>query len=538
MWSGRGISAGDGIAIGKIYVYRERCNELPASCGDPDAEQEKFNQARDQARAELQTLLEEAQCELGQDQAMIFDVQILMLDDSDFIESVRDQINSGCSAAEAVQYSGDTFSAIFAAMDDPYMGARAADVRDMARRLVRILCGQTRSFQMESPGILVAEDLTPSETVRLPKNKVLAFVTRQGSSSSHTAILARTMGVPALVQAEISLDDNLNGQLMIVDSSSERFWVDPDRETLSALSQRQEAAENCTKQLERYRGRTSVTRGGKQIKLFANIGSAADVQRALDGDAEGIGLLRSEFLYLGRDTFPTEEELYTTYRQVIEKMGDRRVIIRTLDVGADKQADYLGLEPEENPALGLRGIRVCLERDEIFRTQLRAICRAAACGSVSVMFPMIASVWEVRQAKARCAQVCAELKDEMVPYRKPELGIMIETPAAALISDQLAQEVDFFSVGTNDLTQYTLATDRQNAKVARYADPHHPAVLMLMEMIVRNAHQAGIWAGICGELGADPTLTETWLNMGYDELSVAPSHILNLRKSVCESEVS
>ena len=446
-------------------------------------------------------------------------------------------IAGGASAAQAAHETGDAFSAAFAAMDDAYMQARAVDVKDMASRLVNILCGGRTGFAMEEPGILVAEDLTPSETVQLPKDKILAFVTRQGSSNSHTAILARIMNIPSLVQAQIVLDDDLDGHQMIVDGFAGRYYIDPDEATLAEMSAKRADAQRIRQELEAYRGKPTVSKSGRKIKLYANIGNPEDVKYVLDGDAEGVGLLRSEFLYLGRDSFPTEEELFQAYRSVVQGLEGRPVVIRTLDIGADKQVDYFGLEHEENPAMGYRGIRICLTREDIFRPQMRAIYRASAYGPVSVMFPMIISVDEVRRIKAFCQTIREELTAAGIPFGEVELGIMIETPAAAVLSAELAKEVQFFSVGTNDLTQYTLAIDRQNAKLDAFYDPHHPAVLALLRLIAQSAHAAGIWVGICGELGADISLTETFLEMGYDELSVSPGRVLELRKKICESEV-
>ncbi len=537
MLKGIGRPAYSGIAIGRAYVYHKQQSQLPASCGDSVKEQQKFDEARQVAREQLEELFTKTKEEIGQEQAMIIDVQMMMLDDLDYLESVADMIQNGCGAAKAAQDSGDIFSSAFAAMDDEYMKARAVDVKDISTRLVKILCGEQNGLTMEEPGILVAEDLTPSETVQLPKDKILAFVTRQGSSNSHTAILARIMNIPSLVQTKLDLDADIDGKMMVVDGFNGVCYVDPDEETLSEMRKKQQQATEERRQLEAYRGKPSITKKGRKINLFANIGNPQDVQTALDGDAEGIGLLRSEFLYLGRDTAPTEEELFEAYRTVVEGMQGRRVVIRTLDIGADKQVDYFGLDKEDNPALGYRGIRICLEQDEIFRPQMRAIYRAAVYGKVSVMFPMITSVWEVQKIKEFCAKIREELAAEGIAYGETELGIMVETPAAAVISRELAKEVDFFSVGTNDLTQYTLAIDRQNAKLDRFYDAHHPAVLALMSLIAKSAQEAGIWCGICGELGADAALTEEFIKMGYDELSVSPGRILELRKKICECEV-
>ncbi len=535
---GNGRPVFSGIAIGRAYVYKKGLATLPASCGDAAAEQQKFEQAKQTALEQLQTLMEETAERLGEEQAMILDVQMMMLDDQDYLDSIAAMIQNGASAAEAVKETGDTFSAAFAAMDDAYMQARAVDVRDVSSRVVTILCGGRVGFAMEEPGILIAEDLTPSETVQMPKDKILAFVTRQGSSNSHTAILARIMGIPSLVKTQINLDDAVDGHQMIVDGFDGRYYIDPDEEVVRLMQEKKHTADEHQRQLEAYRGKESVTQGGQKVKLFANIGNPSDVEHVLKGDAEGVGLLRSEFLYLGRDSYPTEDELYNAYRKVVEGLQGRRVVIRTLDIGADKQADYFQLDKEENPALGLRGIRICIRRPEVFRTQMRAIYRASALGPVSVMFPMIASVWEVRKVKEMCQAIRDEMAKEGIPMGEVEHGIMIETPAAALVSEQLAAEVDFFSVGTNDLTQYTLAVDRQNPSLDGFYDPYHPALLRLLRLVAENAHKAGIWCGICGELGGDLTMTETFLDMGYDELSVSPTRVLELRKKVCESEVS
>ena len=537
MKKGTGRPVFSGVAIGRAYIYKKQQAALPTSCGDASVEQRHFEEAKEEARAQLQALFEKTCKEIGEEQGMIIDVQMMMLDDLDYLESIEAMIKNGASAAEAVKETGDTFAAAFAAMDDDYMKARAVDVKDLSTRIVTILCGGKTGFSMEEPGILVAEDLTPSETVQMPKDKILAFVTRQGSSNSHTAILARIMNIPSLVQTQINLDDEIDGKQMIVDGFEGCYYIEPDEQTLAVMKEKRHATEEYRQQLEAYRGKESVTRGGRKINLFANIGNPDDLVHVIEGDAEGVGLMRSEFLYLGRTDFPTEEELFEAYKKVVEGLGGRRVVIRTLDIGADKQADYFGLEHEENPALGLRGIRICLEREDVFRPQMRAIYRASAYGPVSVMFPMIASLWEVRKVKEFCAKIREELIAEGVAVGEVELGIMIETPAAAIMSAQLAKEVDFFSVGTNDLTQYTLAIDRQNPNLDAFYDAHHPAVLELLRQVAHNAHEAGIWAGICGELGADASLTETFLEMGYDELSVSPGRVLELRKKVCESEV-
>ncbi len=538
MIQGTGCPVFPGVAIGCIYLYRRSQSVLPAFGGSIDEEIMCFEAGRAEARRQLQTLYEAAKHTVGDEQAMILDVQMMMLDDQDYIDSVNEMIRKGIGAAQAARDSGEVFAAAFAAMDDSYMNARAADVRDMSDRLAAILCGSPGGFTMEKPGVLVADDLTPSETLQLPKDKILAFVTRQGSSNSHMAILARTLGIPSLVQAQISLDDAIDGHMIAVDGFTGDYYIDPDDAIQAGILKKQEEESSLKEQLEAYRGRPSATKKGRAVKLMANIGGPEDVKKALSCDAEGVGLMRSEFLYLGRERFPTEEELYEAYRQVVTALEGRPLVIRTLDIGADKQADYFGLDHEENPALGYRGIRICLGDDTVFAPQMRAIYRAAAHGPVCAMFPMIASVWEVRKAKEFCAAIRAGLTAEGVPFGTVQLGIMVETPAAAICSAELAKEVDFFSVGTNDLTQYTLAVDRQNAKLDRFYDPHHPAVLELLRQIAHNAHAAGIWAGICGELAADLSLTDRFLEMGYDELSVSPGRILSLRKQVCESEVN
>lgn len=538
MIKGSGNPVYSGIAIGKAFVYKKVDTELKKTASDKDKELKRFHDSQDKARKQLQDLYEKTLKELGEEQAAIIDIQIMLLDDLDFIESIESMINQGCDAAFAVNETGEAQAAMFASLEDEYMKARATDIRDISTRVVKILLDADTSFKMTEPGILIADDLTPSETVQLDKEKILAFVTRFGSSNSHTAILARVMNIPSLVQTDIDITTELDGKLMVVDGFSGNYYVEPDEATLAELQEKQRKAKNYKDELEKYRGMPSVTKKGHKVNLFANIGSVEDLKYVLDGDAEGIGLLRSEFLYLGRDTFPTEEELFEKYKTVIDTMNGKRVVIRTLDIGADKQVDYFNLEHEENPALGYRGIRICLKQKDIFRTQMRAIYRASAFGPVSIMFPMIISVDEVKEIKQFCLEIRSELDGEGYRYGDDtELGIMIETPAAAIMSEELAKEVDFFSVGTNDLTQYTLAIDRQNAKLDCFYDPHHPAILRLLEMVAKNAHKAGIWIGICGELGADPTLTKTFLQMGYDELSVSPSRILELRKNIIESEV-
>lgn len=535
MKQGKGLTAFSGAAIGKIFLL-QRSNRIDAGSGDPELERQRFTEACKVADAQLEQLAERTRNDLGEEQGMILEVQQMMLQDQDFLDQVTARIAQGAGAAQAVLDAGKECSAEFAALDDDYMKARAADIEDIARRLAAILSEQKPPCLTE-PSIVVAEDLGPSETIQLPRDKILALVTRQGSLNSHTAILARILNIPSLVQTEIELSAELSGRIMAVDGFTGTYTLDPDEQTVAALRARQETRQAEYKELEFWRGKQSVTKSGKAIRIYANIGNVVDAEAAMQSDAEGIGLMRSEFLYLGRETYPTEEELYAAYRSVVETMQGRPVIVRTMDIGADKRADYLGLKEEENPALGERGIRLCLNREDVFRTGLRAIYRAAACGPMSIMFPMVASAWEVEKARAICDSVAAELTAQSILHGTPAIGVMIETPAAAICSEQLAQMVDFFSVGTNDLTQYLLAADRQNAAVMPYCDPHHPAVLKMLAYIAKSAQTAGIWAGICGELAADPQLTSRFLEMGFDELSVAPSEVLSLRKRVCESEV-
>ena len=537
MKQGIGLPVFPGVAIGPAVVYRKSERVLPVSSGDPKVEQAKFEHARETARAQLSDLYEKAKVELGEEKAAIIEVQMLMLDDLDYLDGVTFAIEGGAAAAIAALDTGEEFAEVFAAMDDEYMNARSADIRDMSHRIYDILCGNTGFVLPEGSFLLVAEDLAPSETIQLPRERILAFVTRQGSSSSHTAILARTLNIPSLVQSDILLETAENCEVLAVDGFTGTWYADPDEETMAMLLAKQAEAAADRQALEAYRGKESISKSGKKVLLAANIGCPEDAKAAIAADAEGVGLMRSEFLYLGRDNLPTEDELYEAYKEVAEIMGDRPVVIRTLDIGADKQVSYMGLEQEENPALGLRGLRICLTREEIFRPQLRAIYRASAYGNLNVMFPMVASVWELKAAKALCAKICAELEAEGIPAKDVPIGVMVETPAAAVLAHELAKEAAFFSVGTNDLTQYTLAVDRQNAKLGAFYDPYHPALMALLAHIAKSANEAGIWAGICGELGADPKMTEKFLEMGYTELSMAPGRILETRKLVCESEV-
>ncbi len=537
MKQGSGLPVFPGVAIGNAVVYQKVQRQEAVSSGDPAAEQAKFDEACATAKEQLSQLFEKAKVELGEEKAAIVEVQMLMLDDLDYLEAVADEIANGAAAAAAAADCGESIAQVFAALDDEYMKARAADIRDVSQRVADILCGNV-GFQLpDGSFLLVAEDLAPSETIQLPRERIMAFVTQKGSSSSHTAILARTLNIPSLVQSDISLEEAKNCNVLAVDGFTGTWYMDPDADTLAMLQKKQAAAAADREALEAFRGKKSVTKSGKQILLCANIGSPEDAEAAIAGDAEGIGLMRSEFLYLGRDSLPTEDELFEAYKKVAEIMGDRPVVIRTLDIGADKQVSYLGLDAEENPALGLRGLRICLTREDIFRPQLRAIYRASAYGNLHVMFPMVASVWELQESKALCAQIRAELEAEGIPTKEVPIGIMIETPAAAVLAQDLAKEAAFFSVGTNDLTQYTLAVDRQNAKLGKFYDPYHPALMALLAHIAKSANEAGIWAGICGELGADPKMTEKFLEMGFAELSMAPGRVLETRKHVCESEV-
>ena len=536
MKKGIGLPVFPGVAIGPAVVYRKAQRTLPVSSGDPAIEKAKFEAALEVARQQLTALYEKAKAEIGEEQAAIVEVQLLMLDDLDYLDGVNLAIENGAAAAIAALDTGEEFAEIFAAMDDEYMNARSADIRDMSHRLYDILCGNT-GFQLpEGSFLLVAEDLAPSETIQLPRERIMAFVTRQGSSSSHTAILARTLNIPSLVQSDITFADAEGCKILAVDGFTGTWYADPDEETMAMLKSKQAEAAAAKNALEAYRGKESITRSGKKILLVANIGCPEDAIDAIKADAEGVGLMRSEFLYLGRDTLPTEEELYQAYKKVAEIMGHRPVVIRTLDIGADKQVSYMGLESEENPALGLRGLRICLTREEIFRPQLRSIYRASAYGNLHIMFPMVASVWELKAAKALCVKVRKELESEGYPTKDVPIGVMVETPAAAVLAHELAKEADFFSVGTNDLTQDTLAVDRQNAKLGQFYDPYHPALLALMAHVAKAAKENGIWAGICGELGADPKLQEKFIEMGYTELSMAAGRILASRKLVCESD--
>lgn len=533
-----GKSVFGGIAIGRLSIYNKKENQVKREkITDVEAEITRFTDAKETAKEQLKGFYEKAVKEVGEVNAAIFEVHQMMLDDLDYVESITNMIRTQEVNAEfAVASTGDNFSKMFAAMDDDYMKERAADVKDISNRVISILQNaENGSVTGEKPVILLADDLAPSETVQLDKSKVLSFVTRHGSTNSHTAILARTMNIPALIGIDFSED--VNGKMGIVDGYTGTLYIEPDEEIMKKYEAKKAEDENKKRLLLELKGKENVTLDGKKINLYANIGGVADVANALSNDAGGIGLFRSEFLYLESEDYPTEEAQFAAYKTVAENMAGKKVIIRTLDIGADKQVDYFHMEKEENPAMGYRAIRICLDRPEIFKTQLRAIYRASYYGTISIMFPMIISVKEVKRIKEIVAEVKAELTAEGIPFKDCELGIMIETPAAVMISDLLAEEVDFFSIGTNDLTQYTLAIDRQNPKLDSFYDSHHEAILRMLQMVVDNGHKHGCWVGICGELGADTTLTSTFLKMGFDELSVSPAMILRVREEIRNTKV-
>ena len=529
----QGKSILKGIAIGKLFFYQKGEQSVKREkIQDTAAELRRYEAAREEAIAQLNVLYEKAVKEVGEVNAAVFEVHAMMLEDDDYVDSIVNIIETQQVNAEfAVATTGDNFAAMFAEMDDDYFKARAVDVKDISERLVNVLSGRNDGGDLGAePVIVVADDLAPSETVQMDKEKLLAFVTRYGSSNSHTAILARTMNIPALIGVEIQED--WNGKLAVVDGYEGKLYIEPEEEVLTKMQQKQREDLEARELLEQLRGKEDVTLDGKKIRLYANIGSVKDVAGVLANDAAGIGLFRSEFLYLEADDYPDEEAQFQAYKTVAENMAGKKVIVRTLDIGADKQVDYFHMEEEENPAMGYRAIRICLDRPEIFKTQLRALLRASAYGNIAIMYPMIISVDEVRQIKAIVEEIKQELDAKEIRYGEVEQGIMIETPAAVMISDLLAQEVDFFSIGTNDLTQYTLAIDRQNMKLDNIYDAHHPAVLRMIQTTIDNGHQHGCWVGICGELGADMTLIETFLKMGIDELSVSPSFVLPIRKLI------
>ena len=537
----QGKSVFGGIAIGRISVHKKDEQQVKrVRIEDPEQEILRYRQAKQTAMEQLQGLYQKALKEVGEANAAIFEIHQMMLEDDDYNESVENIIRMQQVNAEyAVASTGDNFAQMFSAMDDDYMRARSADVKDISERVLSVLGGRATGIDASGePVIIVADDLAPSETVQLNKDLVLSFVTVHGSVNSHTAILARTMSIPALIGTAIPLTDDIDGKVGIVDGKNGCIYVDPDEDTLGRMQQLKLEEQEKKELLQTLKGRENITIDGKKIMLYANIGNSKDLAAVLQNDAGGIGLFRSEFIYLERDTFPTEEEQFQIYRTVAETMAGKPVIIRTLDIGADKKCDYFEMEPEENPAMGCRAIRICLTRPEIFKTQLRALFRASAFGNISIMYPMIISVDELRKIKTIVAEIRQELTEQGVTFGEPKQGIMIETPAAVMMSEELAKEVDFFSIGTNDLTQYTLAIDRQNPKLDAFYDPHHPAVLRMIQMVVENAHKAGIWAGICGELGADTSLTRRFLAMGVDELSMSPGSILPVRKIILETDVT
>lgn len=535
-----GKSVFGGVAIGKIQFYKR--NEITIKrtrVEDVEAEVERFQNAKAKTLELLKGLYEKELEDVGEANAMIFEAHQLMLEDPDYVESIENIIcTQDVNAEYAIGATADNFAAIFEAMNDAYMQGRAADVRDVSERLLQALSSQNETVMvMDEPVIIAADDLVPSETVQLDKEKVLSFVTMYGSANSHTAILARTMNIPAVIGLGEALKEEYDGKVAIVDGVDGKVYIDPDEETMVSMQKKQKKDQEQKELLNQLKGKENVTKSGQKVNVYANIGNLADVGAVLKNDAGGIGLFRSEFLYLESDTYPTEEQQFAVYKKVAETMAGKKVIIRTLDIGADKQVDYFKLDKEDNPALGYRAIRICLTRPEIFKTQLRALYRASAYGQISIMFPMIISVAEVKKIKEIVEEVKAELRTEGAAFREDvELGIMIETPAAVMVSRELAKEVDFFSVGTNDLTQYTLAIDRQNQKLEDFYDSHHPAVLAMIRMAAESAHAEGKWIGICGELGADVTLTETFLKMGIDELSVAPGMVLKVRQKIREAE--
>ena len=538
VYSGKSVFGG--IAIGKISVYRKNEQQLKrVRTEDTKGELARYEAAKAAAIEQLQELYQKALKEVGEANAAIFEIHQMMLDDGDYNESVENIIETQKINAEyAVAVTGDNFAQMFRAMDDDYMRERAADVKDVSERVLSILNGgQKGKVVTDEPVIIVADDLAPSETVQLEKDMVLSFVTVHGSVNSHTAILARTMAIPALIGTEeLPLDDTVDGKLAVVDGLNGKIYVEPDAQTLEEMKKRRQAELEKKELLQLLKGKDNVTLDGKKIMLYANIGNIKDLATVIQNDAGGIGLFRSEFIYLEKDRYPTEEEQFSIYKTAVETMAGKRVIIRTLDIGADKQCEYFKMDKEENPALGYRAIRICLTCPEIFKTQLRALFRASAYGNLAIMYPMITSLWEVKRIKEIVEEVKAELTAEQLEFGNPQQGIMIETPAAVMMSEELAKEVDFFSIGTNDLTQYTLAIDRQNPKLDKFYDAHHPAVLSMIRMTVENAHKAGIWAGICGELGADTSLTKEFLAMGVDELSVSPGSILPIRKIILETD--
>ena len=540
MQSYQGKSVYKGIAMGPVVVLKKNDYQVKRTrIEDPEAEIKRVDEALEKSKEQLQKLYDKAVQEVGEASAAIFEVHQMMLEDDDYLEAIQNTIRTEQINAEyAVAATGDNFAEMFASMDDDYMKARSADIKDISERLVRNLSGQDDAdLSSIEPSIIVADDLSPSETVQMDKDKILAFVTVHGSTNSHTAILARMMNIPALIGVDMNLEELHTGMEAVVDGFQGTVTFEPDETVKAQTTEKMAEEAEKLRLLQELKGKENVTLDGHKINIYANIGSVGDIGYVMENDAGGIGLFRSEFLYLGRNDFPTEEEQFQAYKQAVQMMAGKKVIIRTLDIGADKQVDYFNLGNEDNPAMGYRAIRICLKQPEIFKTQLRALLRAAVYGNLSIMYPMITSTEEVKKIYEIVAEVEEELKAQEIQYKIPEQGIMIETPAAAIISDRLAEMVDFFSIGTNDLTQYTLAIDRQNEKLDEFYNPHHEALLRMIQMVVDNAHKCGKWAGICGELGADTTLTEEFVRMGLDELSVAPSMVLKLRKIVREMKV-
>ena len=540
MQSYQGKSVYKGIAMGPVVVLKKNDYQVKRTrIEDPEAEIKRVDEALEKSKEQLQKLYDKAVQEVGEASAAIFEVHQMMLEDDDYLEAIQNTIRTEQINAEyAVAATGDNFAEMFASMDDDYMKARSADIKDISERLVRNLSGQDDAdLSSIEPSIIVADDLSPSETVQMDKDKILAFVTVHGSTNSHTAILARMMNIPALIGVDMNLEEIHTGMEAVVDGFQGTVIFEPDETVKAQTTEKMAEEAEKLRLIQELKGKENVTLDGHKINIYANIGSVGDIGYVMENDAGGIGLFRSEFLYLGRNDFPTEEEQFQAYKQAVQMMAGKKVIIRTLDIGADKQVDYFNLGNEDNPAMGYRAIRICLKQPEIFKTQLRALLRAAVYGNLSIMYPMITSTEEVKKIYEIVAEVEEELKAQEIQYKIPEQGIMIETPAAAIISDRLAEMVDFFSIGTNDLTQYTLAIDRQNEKLDEFYNPHHEALLRMIQMVVDNAHKCGKWAGICGELGADTTLTEEFVRMGLDELSVAPSMVLKLRKIVREMKV-
>ena len=536
-----GKSVFGGVSIGKLMFYKRNEKVIRRThVDDVDAEWKRFEEAKNTAIDQLKVLYDKAIEDVGEANAMIFEIHQMMLDDLDYLESIEGIIRTQSVNAEyAVSTTADNFAQMFASMDDAYMQGRAADVKDVSERVLDILCGVSNGTrEMTEPCIVAADDLAPSETVQLDKEKVLGFATMYGSSNSHTAILARTMNIPAVIGMGEALNPKYDGEMAIIDGFTGTLYVDPDEETLAKMQEKRAKDLEQKELLNQLKGKENVTKSGQKINVYANIGNVSDLGAVLKNDAGGVGLFRSEFLYLENSTYPTEEQQFAAYKQVVESMAGKKVIIRTLDIGADKQVDYFNLAKEENPALGYRAIRICLTRPEIFKTQLRALYRASVYGNLSIMFPMIASLWEVQKAKEIAASVRDELKEQGVPFGNVAIGIMIETPAAAIISEDLAKEVDFFSIGTNDLVQYTLAIDRQNEKLDEFYDPKHPAVLRLIRFVAESGHKYGCMVGICGELGAETDLTEDFLKMGIDELSVSPSFLLKVREKIRQTDLT